>query len=81
MQNRLSEPVNNLVGRRGAIFFGTAFCIAGNAGCALLRSYQPTPNFWRRPRWEDLLGFRIILGVGLGINARYVHIVLYLWEP
>ncbi|KIW27953.1 uncharacterized protein PV07_07647 [Cladophialophora immunda] len=58
----LSDPVNNLLGRRGAVFFGAALCLVANLGSSLSKT------------WPQLLGFRFILGTGLGINASTVSV-------
>lgn len=62
----LSEPVNNAMGRRGAIFIGTLLCLIGNLGCALIPSaYASIPI---------LVAFRLTLGVGMGLNASTVSV-------
>lgn len=58
----LSDPINNRLGRRGAVFVGSILCLVSNAGSALSRN------------WVQLLAFRIILGAGLGINASTVSV-------
>ena len=58
----LSEPINNKLGRRGAIFVGTVLCLSGNLGSSFSWS------------WFSLLLFRLILGTGLGINASTVSV-------
>ncbi|KAK3683242.1 hypothetical protein LTR37_020417 [Vermiconidia calcicola] len=58
----LAEPVNNRIGRKGAIFSATALCLVGNLGSALSWS------------WPVLLIFRLILGTGLGLNASTVSV-------
>ena len=58
----MSEPINGRLGRRGAIFAGTALCLAGNFGSAISWS------------WPALLSFRLILGAGLGLNSSTVSV-------
>ena len=58
----LSEPINNRMGRRGAIFVGTSLCLIGNLGSGISWS------------WPVLLFFRLILGTGLGLNSSTVAV-------
>lgn len=58
----LSEPLNNRLGRRGAIFAGSVLCLIANLGSSLS---------WN---WQVLLFFRFLLGTGLGINASTVSV-------
>ena len=58
----LSEPVNNRIGRRGAIFFASALCLIGNLGSSIISS------------WPLILFFRLVLGTGLGLNASTVAV-------
>ncbi|KEF62636.1 uncharacterized protein A1O9_00609 [Exophiala aquamarina CBS 119918] len=53
----LSDPINNQLGRRGAIFVGGMFCLLSNLGSTISAN------------WPQLLLFRLTLGIGLGINA------------
>jgi sugar porter (SP) family MFS transporter len=53
----LSSPINNRGGRRGALFFGSMLCLLSTAASGFCQS------------WPQLLACRLILGVGLGINA------------
>ena len=57
-----SEPVNNILGQRGAVFLGSVICFVSVIGSSLSRS------------WPQLLVFRILLGIGLGINASTVSV-------
>ncbi|TKA83745.1 hypothetical protein B0A55_00080 [Friedmanniomyces simplex] len=57
-----SDPVNSRVGRRGAIFAGSALCLVGNLGSAI------------SPSWHVLVTFRLILGAGLGLNSSSVNV-------
>jgi hypothetical protein len=58
----LSDPVNNSIGRRGAIFMGSILCLISNVGSAFSNT------------WPQLLAFRFVLGAGLGINASTVSV-------
>ena len=58
----LAEPVNNSVGRRGAIFLAAALCLVGNIGSAISWS------------WPTLFFFRLILGTGLGLSASTISV-------
>lgn len=58
----LSQPLNNRLGRRGAIFTGSALCLVANLGSAMS---------WN---WLVLLFFRLLLGTGLGINASTISV-------
>ncbi|KAF2097009.1 MFS transporter [Rhizodiscina lignyota] len=58
----LSEPINRRVGRRGAIFMASWVCLISNIASALSGS------------WLVLLLFRVLLGVGLGIDASTVSV-------
>lgn len=57
-----SDPINHRIGRRGAIFCGTALCLIGNLGSAVSWS------------WPVLLSFRFVLGTGLGLNSSTVSV-------
>ncbi|KIW11047.1 hypothetical protein PV08_10346 [Exophiala spinifera] len=58
----LSDPVNSRLGRRGAVFTGTIICLISNLSSSISRS------------WHQLLVFRLLLGIGLGINASTVSV-------
>ncbi|KAI1619771.1 MFS transporter [Exophiala viscosa] len=58
----LSDPINNRLGRRGAVFVGSVLCLIANFGSSLSRT------------WPQLLFFRFVLGAGLGINASTVSV-------
>jgi hypothetical protein len=58
----ISEPVNNRLGRRGAIFVATMCCLIGNAGSGISSS------------WPILVLFRLVLGTGLGLNSSTVNV-------
>lgn len=53
----VSGPLNNRAGRRGALFVGSLTCLLSTAASGLSQS------------WGQLLACRLVLGVGLGINA------------
>ncbi|TQN75081.1 putative metabolite transport protein YfiG [Colletotrichum shisoi] len=58
----LSDPLNNFLGRRGAIFFAANFCLWPVLGSAFAQS------------WEQLLACRLLLGIGMGAKASTVPI-------
>ncbi|KAK7942452.1 uncharacterized protein PG986_011565 [Apiospora aurea] len=58
----LSEPLNYRFGRRGAVFTGALLCLFSNVASSLSRS------------WPQLLLFRVMVGIGLGIGASTVSI-------
>lgn len=58
----LSDPINNRLGRRGAIFVGSILCLISNLGSAFSFS------------WLQLLLSRFLLGIGLGINASTISV-------
>ncbi|KAK7993001.1 hypothetical protein PG988_001795 [Apiospora saccharicola] len=58
----LSEPLNHRFGRRGAVFAGALICLFSNVASALSRS------------WPQLLLFRVVVGIGLGVGASTVSI-------
>ncbi|MBE7179903.1 MAG: sugar porter family MFS transporter, partial [Terriglobus roseus] len=53
----LSDPVNVRLGRRGALMAGSIICLVSNIASALSQT------------WPSLLAFRVMLGLGLGINT------------
>ncbi|KAI1382758.1 uncharacterized protein F4822DRAFT_440836 [Hypoxylon trugodes] len=58
----LSDPLNNLFGRRGTIFISAIFCLVTPISGALSTT------------WKQLFMSRILLGVGMGIKASTVPI-------
>ncbi|KAH6623780.1 hypothetical protein F5144DRAFT_615477 [Chaetomium tenue] len=58
----LSDPVNNLWGRRGVIFFSAHFCIWPVIGSAFCQT------------WPQQLACRLLMGIGMGIKASTVPI-------
>ncbi|KAF4119400.1 Sugar (and other) transporter [Geosmithia morbida] len=58
----VSDPINNLVGRRGTIFISAHFCLWPVLASAFCNS------------WVQLLGCRLLLGIGMGIKASTVPI-------
>lgn len=58
----MSDPINNKLGRRGAIFFSGFLSLVSTIGSSLSQN------------WPQLLAFRIVLGVGLGIDASIVSV-------
>jgi sugar porter (SP) family MFS transporter len=59
----LSEPINNSLGRRGAVFTGSLICLIANIASALSQN------------WQALLAFRFLLGAGLGINTSTISVL------
>lgn len=58
----LSDPINSYFGRRGTIFVAANFCLWPVLGSAFCNS------------WQQLLGCRLLLGVGMGTKASTVPI-------
>ncbi|KAH8816984.1 hypothetical protein F5884DRAFT_241499 [Xylogone sp. PMI_703] len=56
----LSDPVNNLLGRRGAIFVAAIFCILTPIGGAVSQN------------WHQLLVTRLLMGFGMGLKAATI---------
>ena len=58
----LSDPLNNLFGRRGTIFFSAVFCLLSVIGSAVSQN------------WQQLFVTRLLLGVGMGAKASVIPI-------
>lgn len=58
----LSDPLNNYLGRRGAIFFAAVFCFLPVLGSACAQT------------WQQLFVTRLLLGIGMGAKASTVPI-------
>lgn len=58
----LSDPINNLLGRRGVIFVSAHFCLWPVIGSAFCHT------------WEQQLACRILMGIGMGVKASTVPI-------
>ncbi|OHW95695.1 sugar transporter [Colletotrichum incanum] len=58
----LSDPINDWIGRRGAIFIGAIFSFVGPIGQALCQS------------WAQILACRILLGIGMGLKEVTVPV-------
>ena len=58
----LSDPINNLLGRRGVIFVSAHFCLWPVIGSAFCHN------------WPEQLACRILMGVGMGVKASTVPI-------
>ncbi|KAJ9625535.1 hypothetical protein H2203_004292 [Taxawa tesnikishii (nom. ined.)] len=56
----ISDPINNQFGRRGSIFLGSVFCLIFTIGSAVTTT------------WQQLLLCRLMLGIGLGVNASTI---------
>ncbi|KAK6530090.1 hypothetical protein TWF694_003462 [Orbilia ellipsospora] len=58
----LSDPINNMVGRRGTIFFAANFCLWPAIGSGFTRN------------WWELFICRILLGIGMGAKGSTVPV-------
>ncbi|KAI6782601.1 Arabinose-proton symporter-like protein [Emericellopsis cladophorae] len=58
----MSDPINNLLGRRGTVFVASQFCLWPVIASAFCND------------WQSLLGCRLLLGVGMGSKAATVPI-------
>lgn len=58
----LSDPVNDLIGRRGAIFVGAIFSLFAPIGQAVAQT------------WPQILICRILLGIGMGLKEVTVPV-------
>ncbi|RYP05793.1 hypothetical protein DL764_003562 [Monosporascus ibericus] len=58
----LSDPVNNIIGRRGVIFVSAHFCLWPVIGSAFCHT------------WPQQLACRLLMGIGMGIKAATVPI-------
>ncbi|KAF8498008.1 general substrate transporter [Gautieria morchelliformis] len=58
----LSDPLNYHIGRRGTILFSAIFCLFSVIGSGFTRN------------WQQLLGCRLLLGIGMGSKASTVPI-------
>ncbi|PKY08346.1 galactose-proton symport [Aspergillus campestris IBT 28561] len=56
----LSDPVNKVLGRRGAIFASAIFCILTPIGSAVSQT------------WPQLFVTRLLLGIGMGLKASTI---------
>lgn len=59
---RLTQPLNQLLGRRGTIFFTCLFSIVS----CLLQAFSQS--------WRMMVGFRILLGVGIGLKSATIPV-------
>lgn len=58
----LSDPINNVLGRRGVIFVAAHFCLWPVIGSAFCHT------------WPQQLACRILMGIGMGVKASTVPI-------
>lgn len=58
----ISDPVNNWIGRRGAIFIGAVFSVLAPFGMACTQ------------HWGELVAARILLGIGMGLKEVTVPV-------
>ncbi|PLN74792.1 galactose-proton symport [Aspergillus taichungensis] len=56
----LSDPVNKILGRRGAIFASAIFCLLTPIGSAVSQT------------WPQLFVTRLLLGIGMGLKASTI---------
>ena len=62
MSFRLTQPLNELLGRRGTIFFSCVFSIAS----CLAQAFSSN--------WRMMVGFRFLLGIGFGPKSATIPI-------
>ena len=58
----ISDPLNDLLGRRGTIFLGAVFSLLAPIGSALTQT------------WGQLVACRILLGIGMGLKEVTVPV-------
>ncbi|KAJ4291422.1 hypothetical protein N0V88_006015 [Collariella sp. IMI 366227] len=58
----LSDPINNILGRRGVIFVSAHFCLWPVIGSAFCHT------------WPQQLACRLLMGIGMGVKASTVPI-------
>ncbi|CAF3587749.1 unnamed protein product [Fusarium graminearum] len=58
----LSDPINNLLGRRGVIFVAAHFCIWPTIGSTFCQT------------WQQFLACRILMGIGMGVKGSTVPV-------
>ena len=58
----ISDPLNDLLGRRGTIFLGSIFSLLAPLGSALAQN------------WGQLVACRILLGIGMGLKEVAVPV-------
>ncbi|GME39391.1 sugar transporter [Neofusicoccum parvum] len=58
----ISDPLNDLIGRRGTIFLGAVFSLVAPFGMAVTQN------------WKELIGTRILLGIGMGLKEVTVPV-------
>ncbi|KAF2138546.1 uncharacterized protein K452DRAFT_301081 [Aplosporella prunicola CBS 121167] len=58
----ISDPLNDLIGRRGTIFIGAIFSLLSPIGMAVTQS------------WGELAGVRVLLGIGMGLKEVTVPV-------
>lgn len=58
----ISDPLNDLIGRRGTIFLGAVFSLLAPFGMAVTQN------------WKELIGTRILLGIGMGLKEVTVPV-------
>ena len=58
-----ADPINNIIGRRGAIFISACFCFFPVLGAAFTQN------------WVQLLVCRILLGIGMGVKSTTTSVL------
>ena len=58
-----ADPLNNLFGRRGAIFLSACFCLFPVLACAFTQF------------WVQLIACRILLGIGMGMKSSTTSVL------
>ena len=58
----MSDPINNIIGRRGTIFVGAIFSLLAPIGSAVTQ------------HWGQLVACRILLGIGMGLKEVTVPV-------
>lgn len=57
-----SDPINNRLARRGTVMLGSFLCLVSNVGAGMSST------------WLQLLCFRMMLGIGLGLDASTISV-------
>lgn len=64
----LSDPINQIAGRRGAIFFASILIMTTSIAAASLSNFDEDGTA-QSTAWKTLVGLRLINGIGMGIKA------------
>lgn len=60
--------MNQIAGRRGAIFLAAILIAGTSIGCAAIHTFD-SEGKGRSPAWKTLTGIRLVNGIGMGIKA------------